>query len=61
VKSRATGTVEQSNGKAHGIEPLNRIDEQAVTPVGRRASRYVHAVGTRAQDIDLGSSSGCSA
>ena len=37
------------------VEPLfHRIDEQAVTPVGRRASRYFYAVGTRAQDIDPG-------
>jgi vanillate O-demethylase monooxygenase subunit len=49
------GTAEQSGGKAPEGEPLfHRIDEQAVTPVGRRASRYFYAVGTRAQDIDLG-------
>lgn len=49
------GTAERSDGKAPAVEPLFfRIDEQAVTPVSRRASRYFYAVGTRAQDIDPG-------
>jgi vanillate O-demethylase monooxygenase subunit len=49
------GTAEESHGQAPEGEPLfYRIDEQAVTPVGRRASRYFYAVGTRAQDIDSG-------
>lgn len=49
------GTAERSGGKAPEGEPLfHRIDEQAVTPVGRRASRYFYAVGTRARDIDPG-------
>jgi len=47
------GTAERSGGKAPAGEPLfHRIDEQAVTPVGSRASRYFYAVGTRAKDID---------
>jgi vanillate O-demethylase monooxygenase subunit len=49
------GTAERSDGEAPEGEPLfHRIDEQAVTPVGRRASRYFYAVGTRARDIDPG-------
>jgi len=49
------GTAERSDGKAPEGQPLfYRIDEQAVTPVGRRASRYFYAVGTRARDIDPG-------
>jgi len=49
------GTAERSDGKAPEGQPLfHRIDEQAVTPVGRRASRYFYAVGTRARDIDPG-------
>lgn len=49
------GTADRSGGKTPEGEPLfYRIDEQAVTPVGRRASRYFYAVGTRARDIDPG-------
>jgi vanillate O-demethylase monooxygenase subunit len=47
------GTAEGSGRRAPEREPLfHRIDEQAVTPVSGRASRYFYAVGTRAQDID---------
>jgi vanillate O-demethylase monooxygenase subunit len=47
------GTAEQSGGKAPTGEPLFlRLDEQAVTPIGRRAARYFYSVGTRAADID---------
>lgn len=49
------GTADQSGGMAPTVEPLfHRIDEQAVTPVSRRASRYFYAVGTRIDDIDAG-------
>ncbi len=47
------GTAEESGRKAPERKPLfYRIDEQAVTPVGPRKSRYFYAVGTRAHDID---------
>jgi len=47
------GTAAESAGKAPQDAPLFwRIDEQAVTPIGRRASRYFYAAGTRAGDID---------
>jgi vanillate O-demethylase monooxygenase subunit len=31
---------------------FHRVDEQAVTPVSARASRYFYAAGARADDID---------
>ena len=39
---------------ASPIEPplFHRIDEQAVTPISARASRYFYAAGARAEDID---------
>lgn len=47
------GTAEKSGQRDPEGEPLfYRVDEQAVTPVGPRASRYFYAVGTRARDID---------
>lgn len=47
------GTAEASGRRAPEGEPLfHRVDEQAVTPVGPRTSRYFYAVGTRARDID---------
>jgi phenylpropionate dioxygenase-like ring-hydroxylating dioxygenase large terminal subunit len=47
------GTAAASGNTAPHGEPLFwRIDEQAVTPVSPRTSRYFYAVGTRAQDID---------
>src|SRR4051812_33374091 len=47
------GTAERSAGKAPHGEPLfHRVDEQAVTPVSARASRYFYAAGARASDID---------
>ena len=47
------GAAEQAGGKEPAGPPLfYRIDEQAVTPIGPRASRYFYAVGTRANDID---------
>jgi vanillate O-demethylase monooxygenase subunit len=47
------GTAEASGRRAPEREPLfHRIDEQAVTPVSGRKSRYFYAVGTRAEDID---------
>jgi vanillate O-demethylase monooxygenase subunit len=47
------GTAAASGQKAPQVEPLfYRVDEQAVTPVGPRTSRYFYAVGTRAEDID---------
>ena len=47
------GTAERSGGKAPQGTPLfDRVDEQAVTPVSARASRYFYAVGARASDID---------
>lgn len=47
------GTAERSGQREPVGEALfYRVDEQAVTPVGSRASRYFYAVGTRAGDID---------
>jgi len=47
------GTAERSGHKAPQGEPLfHRVDEQAVTPVSQRVSRYFYAVGARASDID---------
>jgi vanillate O-demethylase monooxygenase subunit len=47
------GTAEASGLRAPGRAPLfHRLDEQAVTPVAGRRSRYFYAVGTRAEDID---------
>jgi phenylpropionate dioxygenase-like ring-hydroxylating dioxygenase large terminal subunit len=47
------GTAAKSGGREPAAEPLFfRIDEQAVTPVGPRASRYYYAAGARAGDID---------
>ena len=47
------GTAERSGGRVPQGTPLfHRVDEQAVTPVSARASRYFYAVGARASDID---------
>lgn len=47
------GTAEQCGGKEPKEAPLfHRVDEQAVTPVSARASRYFYAAGARARDID---------
>jgi vanillate O-demethylase monooxygenase subunit len=47
------GTADANGRKAPDGEPLfHRVDEQAVTPVTGRTSRYFYAVGTRACDID---------
>src|SRR5436190_13599501 len=47
------GTAERSGGNEPDAPPLfYRIDEQAVTPVGHRESRYFFAVGARTSDID---------
>jgi vanillate O-demethylase monooxygenase subunit len=47
------GTADQCGRREPTAEPLfHRVDEQAVTPVGPRTSRYFYAVGTRADDID---------
>jgi vanillate O-demethylase monooxygenase subunit len=47
------GTAEQSGGNEPHAPPLfHRIDEQAVTPVGARESRYFFAAGARTSDID---------
>jgi len=47
------GTAEASGRRAPDREPLfYRVDEQAVTPVTGRTSRYFYAVGTRTEDID---------
>jgi vanillate O-demethylase monooxygenase subunit len=47
------GTADESGRKTPAREPLfHRIDEQAVTPVGPRKSRYFYAAGTRTTDID---------
>ena len=49
------GTADRSGRGAPRGEPLfYRIDEQAVTPVSGRASRYFYAAGARAEDIDPG-------
>src|SRR5262249_46363300 len=47
------GTAEQSGGQAPAIEPLfHRLDEQAVTPMAERRSRYFYAAGARSGDLD---------
>jgi vanillate O-demethylase monooxygenase subunit len=47
------GTADASGGKEASEAPLfYRLDEQAVTPVSARASRYFYAAGARAGDID---------
>jgi vanillate O-demethylase monooxygenase subunit len=47
------GTADRSGRGAPPGEPLfYRIDEQAVTPIGSRTSRYFYAAGARATDID---------
>lgn len=47
------GTASHSAGKAPDGRPLfHRIDEQAVTPISARASRYYYSVGARAEDIE---------
>ena len=47
------GMAAQCGGNEPDATPLfHRIDEQAVTPVGNRASRYFFAVGARSTDID---------
>ena len=49
----AAGTAEKSGRKAPQETPLfHRIDEQAVTPIGERKSRYFYAAGARTTDID---------
>jgi vanillate O-demethylase monooxygenase subunit len=48
------GTARQSGGQEPDRPPLFlRIDEQAVTPISPRSSRYFYAAGARADDIDL--------
>jgi vanillate O-demethylase monooxygenase subunit len=48
-----TGTADKSARRAPAIEPLFwRIDEQAVTPIAERKSRYFYAAGARSGDID---------
>ena len=52
-----SGTAEKSGqreprNEGQGEPLFYRIDEQAVTPIGPRTSRYFYAVGTRAADID---------
>ncbi len=47
------GTAGQSGGEEPTATPLfYRVDEQAVTPISSRASRYFFAAGARASDID---------
>ena len=47
------GTAQQSGGHEPDRSPLfHRIDEQAVTPVSARASRYFYAAGARDCDIE---------
>jgi len=47
------GTADRSGRGSPQGEPLfYRIDEQAVTPVSGRTSRYFYAAGARAEDID---------
>jgi phenylpropionate dioxygenase-like ring-hydroxylating dioxygenase large terminal subunit len=47
------GTADASSRRAPDRESLfHRVDEQAVTPVTGRTSRYFYAVGTRVEDID---------
>jgi vanillate O-demethylase monooxygenase subunit len=48
-----TGTAERCGHREPDGEPLfHRIDEQAVTPISARASRYFYAVGARRDDIE---------
>jgi vanillate O-demethylase monooxygenase subunit len=47
------GTARQSGGQEPDRPPLFlRIDEQAVTPISPRSSRYFYAAGARAADIE---------
>jgi vanillate O-demethylase monooxygenase subunit len=47
------GTARQSGEREPDRPPLfHRIDEQAVTPVSARASRYFYAAGARKSDIE---------
>ena len=47
------GTAEANGGREPEAPPLfHRLDEQVVTPVSDRASRYFYAVGARSTDID---------
>jgi phenylpropionate dioxygenase-like ring-hydroxylating dioxygenase large terminal subunit len=47
------GTARRNGGGAPDRPPLfHRIDEQAVTPLSARASRYFYAAGARAGDIE---------
>ena len=47
------GTAEESGGSEPKGAPLfYRVDEQAVTPLSARASRYFYAAGARCDDID---------
>lgn len=47
------GTAELSGGgEPKGAPLFYRVDEQAVTPVSARASRYFYAAGARRDDID---------
>ena len=47
------GTADANGRTAPEREPLfHRVDEQAVTPVTGRTSRYFYSVGTRVEDID---------
>lgn len=47
------GTAQRFAGKEPRGEPLfHRVDEQAVTPISARASRYFYAAGARLDDID---------
>lgn len=49
------GTAERTGGMEPDGEPLfYRVDEQAVTPISARASRYFYAAGARRDDIDPG-------
>ena len=47
------GTAEATGGREPQTPPLfHRLDEQVVTPVSNRASRYFYAAGARVGDID---------
>ena len=47
------GTAEAAGGREPEAPPLfHRLDEQVVTPVSDRASRYFYAAGARVGDID---------
>ena len=47
------GTAERSgNGPPEDMPLFYRVDEQAVTPISARASRYFYAAGARRDDID---------